>query len=217
MRILVLGGNGFVGRAVCRAALNRRWEVTSLSRHGAPSKKAPDAVDWQQGSALDTARLATLAKGTDYIVNCIGTLIEGPPDSTYENLNYRVMASTLTALKQSGAHPKAVAYVSAASFDPFTRSLLARYYETKGRAEKDLLDYSAASKTSALVFRPSLVYGWDRPATVVSAFFFRILTLFSAGLFPPPIQVDRLAASVISHLDAGYPPGTQRTIEVADM
>ena len=35
-RLLVVGGNGFVGSAVCKQALSRGWEVISISGSGRP-------------------------------------------------------------------------------------------------------------------------------------------------------------------------------------
>jgi len=35
-KILVVGGNGFIGSAVCKAALARGMEVTSISSSGRP-------------------------------------------------------------------------------------------------------------------------------------------------------------------------------------
>ena len=34
--LLVIGGNGFVGSTVCRKAVQRGWNVTSLSQSGMP-------------------------------------------------------------------------------------------------------------------------------------------------------------------------------------
>ena len=48
-RLLVLGGNGFVGREVCRLAVQRGFQVTSLSRRGEnpePGNQELDQVPW---------------------------------------------------------------------------------------------------------------------------------------------------------------------------
>jgi nucleoside-diphosphate-sugar epimerase len=59
MRILVLGGSWFLGRAVAQAALDRGWEVTVFNR--GRSGSAPEgarAVRGDRTSAADLARLA---------------------------------------------------------------------------------------------------------------------------------------------------------------
>ncbi|KAL6843431.1 hypothetical protein ACP4OV_026753 [Aristida adscensionis] len=46
--IVVLGGSGFVGSAICKAAVSKGIEVVSLSRSGRPSYTDPwvDQVTW---------------------------------------------------------------------------------------------------------------------------------------------------------------------------
>jgi hypothetical protein len=48
-KLLVIGGNGFVGREVCREAVRKGFLVTSLSRRGAPSEldSLLSKVDWR--------------------------------------------------------------------------------------------------------------------------------------------------------------------------
>ncbi|WP_411145740.1 NAD-dependent epimerase/dehydratase family protein [Streptomyces sp. x-80] len=60
MRLLILGGTEFVGRAVAEAALARGWQVTVFHRgHHAP----PPGVTVRHGDRGDTAGLAALATG----------------------------------------------------------------------------------------------------------------------------------------------------------
>ena len=49
-RVLVFGGNGFVGSRVCEEALKTGLEVVSINRSGAPRHRAPwmDQVSWVQ-------------------------------------------------------------------------------------------------------------------------------------------------------------------------
>uniref|UniRef100_A0A0R0ILA7 NAD(P)-binding domain-containing protein n=1 Tax=Glycine max TaxID=3847 RepID=A0A0R0ILA7_SOYBN len=53
-RIVVLGGNGFVGSAICKAAVSRGIEVISLSRSGRPtySDAWVDQVTWISGDVF---------------------------------------------------------------------------------------------------------------------------------------------------------------------
>ncbi|CAN1748862.1 Uncharacterized protein At1g32220, chloroplastic [Linum perenne] len=52
-KIVVLGGSGFVGSAICKAAVEKGIEVVSLSRSGRPSLNAPwvDQVTWVPGKS----------------------------------------------------------------------------------------------------------------------------------------------------------------------
>lgn len=81
--LLVLGGNGFVGRAICRNAVQRGWRVHSMSRSGI----SPDENDaglksvvWHKGNAANmqdyAAVLADRRNGLSCIAHSIGVLIE---------------------------------------------------------------------------------------------------------------------------------------------
>ncbi|WP_369184644.1 NAD-dependent epimerase/dehydratase family protein [Streptomyces sp. Y1] len=60
MRLLLLGGTEFVGRAVAEAALARGWEVTALNRGTRP---APEGVRVLHGDRTAEGGLAALATG----------------------------------------------------------------------------------------------------------------------------------------------------------
>ncbi|OCH93427.1 NAD-P-binding protein [Obba rivulosa] len=88
-RILVVGGNGFVGSAVCKAALARGMQVTSISSSGKPYRTpkghAPawtSKVDWRAGDALQPASYAHLLPGVHAVVHTIGILFE---DTRYKS------------------------------------------------------------------------------------------------------------------------------------
>ncbi|KAH9951469.1 mitochondrial protein [Amylocystis lapponica] len=81
--ILVVGGNGFVGSAVCRAALARGMQVTSISQSGRPyttpkghSPAWTSKVDWQAADALQPESYAHLLSGKAAVVHTLGTLLE---------------------------------------------------------------------------------------------------------------------------------------------
>ncbi|KAH9856917.1 NAD-P-binding protein [Lenzites betulinus] len=82
-KILVIGGNGFVGSAVCRTALARGMQVASVSPSGKPWQTPKGhtpawvhKVEWHQGDALRPETYAHLLPGTTAVVHTIGTLFE---------------------------------------------------------------------------------------------------------------------------------------------
>ncbi|KZT70160.1 NAD(P)-binding protein [Daedalea quercina L-15889] len=82
-RILVVGGNGFLGSAVCKAALSRGMEVTSISSSGTPFKTPKghspawvSKVDWQAADALKPETYSRLLPGVTAVVHTLGTLLE---------------------------------------------------------------------------------------------------------------------------------------------
>ncbi|GAA5900845.1 hypothetical protein JCM6882_007679 [Rhodosporidiobolus microsporus] len=82
-RLLIFGGNGFVGSAVARKAVARGWKVTSISRSGKPFRTpaghAPawvGEVDWRAGSAFDPSSYEPLLPSQDSVVTTLGLLFE---------------------------------------------------------------------------------------------------------------------------------------------
>jgi len=85
-RLVVCGGNGFVGSRICKHAVARGWDVTSISRSGNPvwqnitSSPQPPSwahkVSWEKGDLLKPATYASLLKGADYVVHSMGILLE---------------------------------------------------------------------------------------------------------------------------------------------
>lgn len=71
-RLLVVGGSGFIGRALCRLARVRGYAITSLSLH-APAK-ALEGVSYLVGNLADAELLKQLLSGKqfEYLVNCGG-------------------------------------------------------------------------------------------------------------------------------------------------
>ncbi|KAI1302597.1 NAD(P)-binding protein [Xylaria venustula] len=85
-RLVVCGGNGFLGSRICKNAVQRGWDVTSISRSGAPkwdavtSSATPPSwshkVSWERGDILRPATYAPLLKGADFVVHSMGILLE---------------------------------------------------------------------------------------------------------------------------------------------
>ncbi|EMD38265.1 hypothetical protein CERSUDRAFT_113431 [Gelatoporia subvermispora B] len=88
-KILVVGGNGFVGSAVCRAALARGMQVTSISSSGKPyrtpkghSPAWTSKVEWRTGDALRPESYAHLLPSVHGVVHTTGILFE---DTRYKS------------------------------------------------------------------------------------------------------------------------------------
>merc|ERR1719327_2290577 len=93
-RLCVLGGSGYVGREVCKRAVEQGWEVASLSRRGEnpkPGDAALDTVEWQQGDAADPKDVQSFVKDADAVVHAVGLLFD--VDSGLANLSPVVSGS----------------------------------------------------------------------------------------------------------------------------
>ncbi|KAJ4487895.1 mitochondrial protein [Lentinula aciculospora] len=82
-KLLVVGGNGFIGSAICRAALAKGMQVTSVSSSGRPyttpkghSPAWTTNVTWLKGSAQDPSTFANVLPDVHGVVHTLGTLIE---------------------------------------------------------------------------------------------------------------------------------------------
>ncbi|KAF3063800.1 hypothetical protein GL218_01444 [Daldinia childiae] len=85
-KLIVCGGNGFVGSRICKYAVARGWDVTSISRSGEPrwdtitaSDKPPQwarKVTWERADIMRPATYAPLLKGADFVVHSLGILLE---------------------------------------------------------------------------------------------------------------------------------------------
>ncbi|KAI1429319.1 NAD(P)-binding protein [Xylaria sp. FL1777] len=85
-RLVVCGGNGFLGSRICKNAVQRGWDVTSISRSGPPKWEAVTSsatppswshkVSWERGDILRPATYAPLLKGADFVVHSMGILLE---------------------------------------------------------------------------------------------------------------------------------------------
>ncbi|KZT09500.1 mitochondrial protein [Laetiporus sulphureus 93-53] len=82
-KILVVGGNGFVGSAVCKLALARGFQVTSISRSGAPyttpkghSPAWTSKVNWRAADALKPETYSHILPDVTAVVHTLGTLLE---------------------------------------------------------------------------------------------------------------------------------------------
>mmetsp|Transcript_116162 Transcript_116162/g.276071 ORF Transcript_116162/g.276071 Transcript_116162/m.276071 type:complete len:328 (-) Transcript_116162:52-1035(-) len=96
-RLLVLGGNGYVGREVCRLAVQRGFQVTSLSRRGEnpePGNAELDQVKWVKGNAADSSTVQNVVGEADAVVHAIGLLFD--VNSGLTNLNLVVSGSGST-------------------------------------------------------------------------------------------------------------------------
>ncbi|KAG0306957.1 hypothetical protein BGZ98_001379 [Dissophora globulifera] len=108
-KLFVVGGTGGVGFQVCKAAVARGWDVTSLSRRGNPTLTeynrndivAPQGwahkVKWVKGDSLDPSSYKDEIAGTNAVVHTVGLLLE----SNYKEIIHSQSINDLTKNVQS--------------------------------------------------------------------------------------------------------------------
>nr|WP_207748961.1 MULTISPECIES: NAD-dependent epimerase/dehydratase family protein [unclassified Luteimonas] len=203
----MFGGSGQVGAAVLARLLHAGWEVDALSR----SDQVPaPGLRWLRGG-FDA--MPALARRYDAIVSC------GPLDHfAHWQARTGIDASRVVAFGSTSLA------VKRGSADDGERGLAARL----AAAEGALFAAAKARGTTAIVLRPTLVYGAGRDQTLT-----RIAAMARrAGAFPlprgavglrQPVHVDDLAATALAALAArgaggrGYDLPGGETLAYRDM
>ncbi|XP_021903200.1 uncharacterized protein At1g32220, chloroplastic isoform X2 [Carica papaya] len=151
-KLLVLGGNGFVGSHVCREALDRGISVASISRSGRSSLHDSWAnnVTWYKGNLLSSDSWMEALDGVTSVVSCIGGF--GTNSYMYK-INGTANINAIRAASEKGV--KRFVYISAADFG-VANYLLQGYYEGKRAAETELL---TKFPYGGVILRPGFIYG----------------------------------------------------------
>ena len=151
LRVVVLGGSGFVGRALCArlAAESHRLVVPTRSRERSRHLILLPTAEVVEADILDPARLAGLVRGADAVVNLVGILNESGRD-TFERMHVELARNVVAACVAQGV-PRLL-HMSALNADPSGPS---KYLRSKGEAEAIV----AGSRLDWTVFRPSVIFG----------------------------------------------------------
>ncbi|CAI9772310.1 unnamed protein product [Fraxinus pennsylvanica] len=214
-KLLVLGGNGFVGSHVCKEALDCGLAVASLSRSGRSSIQEPWAnrVTWHQGNLLSTDSWKDALKGVTSVISCVGGF--GSNSYMYK-INGTANINAIRAASEEGV--KRFVYVSAADYG-LVNYLLRGYYEGKRAAETELL---TRYTYGGIILRPGFIYGTRRvgsmklPLGVIGSPLEMVLqhakplsqVPLVGPLFTPPVNVTAVAkVAVRAATDPVFPPG----------
>lgn len=175
-RICIIGGTGFVGRAIARQAIDAGHEVVVTSRH-------PDrARDLQvRGIKVIKANIAT-GKGleqafsnSDCVINLVGLLFETRLN-TFKAAHIQGAQNVIEACKNAGV-PQLL-HMSALLSDDASKN--SQYGQSKAAAE----ELVRQSDLEWSIFRPSIIFGAH------DSFLMRFKCLSSFGPVLPVISGD---------------------------
>ncbi|KAI0496628.1 hypothetical protein KFK09_022949 [Dendrobium nobile] len=212
-KVLVLGGNGFVGSHVCKEALQQGLSVSSFSRSGRASiqESWADSVVWHQGSLLVQDSLKNAMNDVSAVVSCVGGF--GSYSHMYK-INGTANINAIRTAAEQGV--KRFVYISAADFG-LVNYLLRGYYDGKITAVSLINLFFAG-----VILRPGFIYGTRQvgglkiPLGVIGSPLEMILQHAKplnkvpvfGPLLTPPVSVTAVAkVAVRAATDQVFPPG----------
>ena len=161
-KLVVPGGNGFIGTEICRVAVQNGHEVAAFGRTGRPAltpARHPwvQDVEWRAADVFAPNTWRDLLDEADAVVHTIATIRERPGhDVTFDRVN--ADSALLAAEEAIGADVDSFVFLSVRDKPPFVPYA---FLSAKRRAERGLREDCPSLRTATL--RPNLVYG-DRKA-----------------------------------------------------
>lgn len=229
-KVLVLGGNGFVGSAVARMAVGRGVDVVCLNRSGRPSVAGEpwmDQVVWETGDVFSVDWSSLLAD-VDVVVSCIGGF---GTNEQMERINGDATVVAVKAAKQLGVRRFVFVSVHDYNLPDFAKNN--GYFNGKRRVETAVLD---AFPDTGIILRPGFIYGKRRVASNVEVpldligqpldrflaatkDFTKIFSLLPASdlLLAPPVDVEELAKVAVQGVVDGSMAGVFTIDEIKAM
>lgn len=171
MKLLVTGGGGFLGQALCRALLARGHEVASFSRSRHAALGALGVRQLQGDLADPQAVLAAFAEGFDAVLHNAAKAGTWGSHASYFSANVIGTRNVIAACRAHGigrlVHTSTPSVVhrathpveGASAFDvPYGEGVKAHYAATKIIAEREVLAANDAA-LATVALRPRLIWG----------------------------------------------------------
>lgn len=202
--LLLLGGTGFLGRAVCARLMRRsgaaggRLTVPSRQPQRAKAIQLLPTVELVGADVHDETQLARLVAGRDAVVNLVGILHGREAD--FQRAHVDLPRKLVAACKAAGV-PRIV-HVSALGAQAGGPSM---YLRSKAAGETVLLQ----SGLSVSIVRPSVMFGEEDRFMNLFARLQRVLPLLplgGAGARFQPVWVEDVAAGIAEALVRHAPP-----------
>ena len=181
MNILLIGGNGFVGKALIKEFKKYYVKVSYLSRSQNYSISKDEAT-WIHGDIFDIENIITNEK-YDIAIHLIGTIKN---KKLYSKLNTESVTQTIKLCQKQNIN-KLIYFSANGGFK--------RYLESKHAGEVLVKD----SKLDYLIVRPGLMYGKDRFSSYFNIFPIKLFSKLGITFFKKvyPLPVEKVAESVV--------------------
>jgi uncharacterized protein YbjT (DUF2867 family) len=198
MKIIILGGTGFIGRHICEKLIRAGHEVT------VPTRKLENARAIQTLPGLQAvvcnvhqaAQLAQAVAGHEVLINLVA-ILHGS-EAEFEHVHVALPVSIVAACKSGGV--KRIVHISSlgAALDAPSQ-----YLRSKGRGEQVF----AESGLDVTVLRPSVVFGeGDKLLNTFAQLqqAFPVIPLACADALFQPVWVEDVAQAVVNSLTSKY-------------
>lgn len=218
MKLVVAGGNGFIGSQICRIAIENGHDVVAFGRSGKPDRtpvKDPwvGKVDWRRADIFDASAWTDALEEADAFIHSIAVLSQDPEkDVTFDRINGE---SAIFAAEQCAeADIDGFVFLSVRDKPPFVSG---RFLAAKRRAEREIPEQFPGLRFTSL--RANLVYGAGRPgSSTVGALLEQFEGLAGAYSVPDgrPLPVELVAAAAVHAATTSTVEGTLSVNQIAD-
>ena len=182
MNILLIGGNGFVGKEFIRLAVNRNINISYLSRNKINEAEF-ESISWIQGDIFSIDDIYIEEK-FDVAIHLVGTIKN---KQLYKKLNTESVAKSLQLCSKYNI--KKLVYFSA-------KGGFADYYNSKKNAEQ----FIEQSTIDYLIVRPGLMYGTNRLSSYFNVIPIKLFATLGISFFKNvyPLPVSKVVTNVIN-------------------
>ncbi len=168
MKVLVTGGGGFLGSAICRQLVARGDEVVSVARGDYPALAAA-GVDTRRGDIAEPDVVHDAARGCDAVFHVAAKAGVWGPYESFRRVNVVGTDNVIAACTEFGigrlVHTSTPSVVHAGDdiggvdeSAPYAEQFLTHYPETKAEAERRVLAANGPD-LATVALRPHLIWG----------------------------------------------------------
>lgn len=169
-RIVVTGGSGFVGKALCRALLCEGFDVLSLSRRPVPDLEEEGVRSFLGDLANERLPLEELLVGVHAVFHTAAQVQMWGPYEDFFRVNVLATRRLLDACERAGCEyfiftssPSVIAgdddLRGVDERVPYPSRHRAWYPATKAQAEREVLARGKEAKLKTIALRPHLIFG----------------------------------------------------------
>lgn len=220
MKLIVPGGNGFIGAEICRCAVQHGHDVAAFGRTGRPARPPSEhpwiqEVEWRAADVFSPDSWRDLLTDADAVVHSLATIREDPAHNvTFQRVNGE--SALIAAQEAVEAHVDAFVFLSVRNNPPFVST---DFLASKRRAERDLTEQFPSLRT--VVLRPNLVFGPQRRGSAVMAALLNQLPESVMGGYAAhagrPLPVELVAAAAVHAAITPTLDSTLTVDQIADL